>query len=162
MKSKSRFYLEWLKILLFCNLLLLPALCVFGKPAHSLTAGENFVNPLGFYDATPTFSWKLPGGVKKQTAYRIEARTGDQTWDSGWIVSDQSTFVGYVGKSFASRQRVDWRVNFRDEQGREAGWSKSAHFELGLLSSNDWKGQWISVMVLPDQPRRDHHVGAVE
>ena len=37
-----------------------------------LRIGEGFVNPLGFHDATPSFSWKLPEGVKKQTAYCLE------------------------------------------------------------------------------------------
>lgn len=114
-----------------------------GKPAHSVTVGEGFVNPLGFHNATPVFSWKLPDGAKKQTAYRIEAKAGGTVWDSGWIESDQSTFVPYGGEPIASREQVEWRVNFRDEEGKDSGWSAPAHFELGLLSTNDWKAQWI-------------------
>ena len=114
-----------------------------GASAHSLTVGEGFVNPLGFHEATPVFSWKLPSGVKKQTAYRIEAKAGDKVWDSGWIKSEQSTFVPYHGEPLASRQQVEWRVSFRDENGKDSGWSEQAHFELGLLSSKDWKAQWI-------------------
>jgi hypothetical protein len=29
-----------------------------GESAHSLAVGEGFVNPLGFYDSMPGFSWK--------------------------------------------------------------------------------------------------------
>jgi alpha-L-rhamnosidase len=115
----------------------------FGAPAHSLTVGEGFVNSLGFYDATPAFSWKLPEGVKTQTAYRLEANAAGKTWDSGWVTSEQSTFVPYGGEPLAARQQVEWRVNFRDERGKESGWSQPARFELGLLSKTDWQAQWI-------------------
>lgn len=112
-------------------------------PAHSLTVGEGFVDPVGYHSAEPVFSWKLPGGVLKQSAYRIEARSGESTWDSGWVESDQSTFVPYKGAALASRQQVQWRVNYRDQTGADAGWSEPAHFELGLLSAKDWQAQWI-------------------
>ncbi|QDU57486.1 alpha-L-rhamnosidase [Aeoliella mucimassa] len=113
------------------------------KPATQLTVSEGFTNPLGFHDPTPTFSWKLPVGVKKQTAYRITTTAGDNTWDSGWVESDQSTLVPYGGKPFTSRDKVTWQVNFRDQDGKEAGASDKATFELGLLSSDDWQAKWI-------------------
>ncbi len=112
-------------------------------PAHSLTVGEGFVDPLGFHQALPTYSWKLPFGVERQTAYRIECVSGERKWDSGWVQSDQATFVPHGGHPFVSRARATWRVNYRDEAGHEAGWSAPASFELGLLSTRDWKAQWI-------------------
>ncbi|HPU57616.1 MAG TPA: alpha-L-rhamnosidase, partial [Verrucomicrobiota bacterium] len=123
--------------------LMLLAAHASAAPALSLTVGEGFANPLGFHDPTPVFSWKLPAGVVRQTAYRIETRTGDKTWDSGWVESDQSVFVPYGGEPFVSRDRVEWRVRFRDENGNDSGWSAPAQFELGLLSARDWKAQWI-------------------
>jgi alpha-L-rhamnosidase len=123
---------------------LLAAIHTFGAPAHSLTVGEGFVNPLGFHDATPAFSWKLPEGVKKQTAYCLEVTCEEKTlWASGWVTSDQSVGVKYGGSALASRQQATWRVNVRDEAGKELGWSQPASFELGLLSAQDWKAQWI-------------------
>jgi len=113
------------------------------EPAHSLTVGENSSEPLGFDTAVPTFSWKLPVGIKRQTAYRIQTTSEAKTWDSGWVNSEQSVFVPYGGQPFMSRQRVEWRVDFRDENGKGSGWSQPAHFEMGLLSTNDWKAQWI-------------------
>jgi alpha-L-rhamnosidase len=112
-------------------------------PANSLTVGEGFVNPLGFHDVTPTFSWKLPDGTRAQTAYRIEVNNESVIWDSGWVESDQSVFVPYKGEPLQSRQRLNWRVNVKDEDGKEAGWSESATFELGLMSKDDWSGKWI-------------------
>jgi alpha-L-rhamnosidase len=126
------------------------------KPAHSLTVGEGFVNPLGFHEATPVFSWKLPVGVKKQTAYRLEAKAGEKIWDSGWIASEQSTFVTYGGAPLASRQLVEWRVRFRDEQGKDSGWSERAHFELGLLSAKDWQAQWIRPADMASAPQAEY------
>jgi alpha-L-rhamnosidase len=113
------------------------------KVAHLLTVGEGFVNPLGFYDSMPVFSWKLPVGIKKQTAYRIETKSVEKVWDSGWVESDQSVFVPYRGEPFNSRDQVEWRIRFRDEKGKDSGWSEPARFELGLLSATDWKAQWI-------------------
>ena len=85
------------------------------QPAKSLRVGEGFVDPLGFHDATPTFSWMLPDGVKRQTAYRIELKDvdlneGAVVWDSGWVESDQSAFVPYDGDPLQSRQRLNWRA----------------------------------------------------
>jgi alpha-L-rhamnosidase len=117
---------------------------VYAEPAHSLVVGEGFVNPTGFHDSSPALSWKLPATAKKQTAYRIEARTeAGKSWDSGWVESSQSIFVPYGGATLRARDRVTWRVNVRDESGREAGWSEGAHFELGLLSAADWQARWI-------------------
>ncbi len=110
---------------------------------EKLVVGEGFTNPLGFHDATPTFSWKLPVGIKKQTAYHIEVRDDKITWNSGWVKSDKSVFVHYAGKPLSSRQRLQWRVQFCDENGKTSDWSNSATFELGLLTAKDWKAQWI-------------------
>lgn len=144
MKKLLLCLLQWKSLAGFA--FLFAACCVHAKPAHSLTVGEGFVDPLGFHDDTPVFSWKLPAGVKRQTAYRIEIKSGTMQWtqwDSGWIESPQSTFVPYGGRAFVSRQRGEWRVRFRDENGKDSGWSKYARFEMGLLSGEDWKAQWI-------------------
>jgi alpha-L-rhamnosidase len=145
----------FMKTIILSTPLILMALTSFGAPAQSLTVGEGFVNPLGFHDATPTFSWKLPDGVKKQTAYRIEVKAGEKPWDSGWVESDQSTFVPYGGEPLISRQQVDWKVSFRDESGKDSGWSAPAHFELGLLSAKDWKAQWIRPVAPTPEPVTD-------
>lgn len=131
------------KLLVVLVLSVAVSLQVFARSAHSLTVGEGFVNPLGFHEATPSFSWKLPVGVKRQTAFRLETKVGETKWDSGWIESERSTFVRYGGEPLASRQLIEWRVNYRDENGKDAGWSEWARFELGLFSASEWKAQWI-------------------
>ncbi|MFV0416051.1 MAG: family 78 glycoside hydrolase catalytic domain [Chthoniobacterales bacterium] len=111
--------------------------------AHSLRLGEGFKNPLGFHSAMPTFSWKLPVETKRQTAYQIQVNFDDDHWDSSWVESEQSVLVPWEGKPFRSRQRAEWQVRFRDENGTCSDWSETAHFEIGLLQHKDWSAQWI-------------------
>jgi alpha-L-rhamnosidase len=146
----------------FASLALTP-LNLRAEPAHSLTVGDGAVEPLGFYEARPTFSWKLPAGVERQTAYRIEVRQDSTSnaqvlWDSGWVKSEQTTFVPYGGEALKSRQRATWRVSFRDDQGKDSGWSAPAHFELGLLSASDWTAHWIRPTLAPGELEPDCQV----
>ena len=136
-------FLLRMKKTISASLLALASIPALGAPASSLSVGDGFVELLGFHEPQPAFSWKLPVGIKAQTAYRLETKVGDQQWDSGWINSGQSTFVPWSGAPLGSRQRVEWQVDFRDEKGKEHGWSAPAHFELGLLSATDWQAQWI-------------------
>lgn len=131
-----------------------------GPAATKLVVGEGFINPLGFYDATPTLSWRLPedNTVKSQSAYRIvvasqTASLPDQAdlWDSGKVDSSQSVWIPYGGQALSSRQRVCWQVQYWDEQGRASQWSDQAWFELGLLENTDWSGQWIRMEQAADQ-----------
>jgi alpha-L-rhamnosidase len=130
--------------------LLMAGTSAFGEPAHALSVGEGFVNPVGFYNAKPVFSWKLPAGVKRQTAYRLDVRVDGQARPTEWVESDQSTYVPWVGAALSSCDRVTWRVNFRDEAGKEGGWSEPATIEEGLLSAADWKAKWIRPDAQPD------------
>lgn len=129
--------------LLACAALTSTGLSAANGVPHSLTVGEGFVNPVGYHDATPTFSWKLPKGCERQTAYRIEVRGGEVLWDSGWVESAQSVFVPYGGEPLNSRQQLSWRVDFRNQAGEASGWSEPASAELGLLSKADWVAKWI-------------------
>ncbi len=104
-------------------------------------------NPLGIDVTSPRLSWQLQSDRQgaKQTAYQIKAgSSAGQTdlWDSGKVESDQSIHVIYAGKALASRQRVYWNVTVWDETGSSAE-SETAWFELGLLTRNEWKGDWI-------------------
>jgi len=120
--------------------------------ATKLTVSEGFVNPIGFYDATPTFSWQLPqeGSASQQSAYRIVVATAEvllpdsaDLWDSGKVESSQSVWIPYRGKALQSRQQVYWQLQYWDQQGRASAWSNPAKFELGLLDNADFSGQWI-------------------
>ena len=120
------------KLFLFPVLLLL--VCVIFLPAcglinttsekiapHTLKVNEGFVNPLGFYDATPNFSWQIPAGseANNQAKYHIVVASDPKLlpdhadlWNSQTITSNQSTFVDYQGKPLNSRQQVYWQVRY--------------------------------------------------
>lgn len=124
----------------------------------NLTVNEGRVEPLGFHDATPTFSWKLadarPGAA--QTAYQLVAthvRTGE-VWDSGRVGSDQSVYVPYQGPTLTSGDKLLWRVRYWDQEGAESPWSEWTQLEMGLLNNSDWAGQWIHEEIPPSLSER--------
>lgn len=108
-----------------------------------------------------------------QKSYRITARTDDEIlWDSGEVFSDESRFIKYEGKPLRSRQEVSWQVcvtcTCQAQPGEteamesvanatetmegagsatvviERAVSDTAHFKMGLLTEDDWKGVWIT------------------
>lgn len=123
------------------------------KPQH-LKINQGFVNPLGFYDATPNFSWQLSQGLnhESQTKYQLVVASRpnllpDQPdlWDSKRVKSNQNTFVNYQGKTLSSRQKVYWQVRYWDNTNTVSDWSEIAYFELGLLFNKDWQAKWIEI-----------------
>ena len=130
--------------------------------AQDLTVSEGFENPLGFYDANPTFSWKLPVSEsnKSQSAYHIVAASSPyllpdnaDLWDSEKQNSEQSTWITYEGKSLESRQKVYWQVKYWNQDNEASKWSETKHFELGLLNNSDWKAQWVGLDTAKDSIR---------
>ncbi|MFS4417408.1 family 78 glycoside hydrolase catalytic domain [Maribacter sp. 2307ULW6-5] len=128
----------------------------------SLVVSEGFNNPLGFYDATPTFSWQLPvsGNVQHQSAHHIVVASSPEKlpdnadiWDSKKQSTQASTWVPYGGKALQSRQKVYWQVRFWDENDKASAWSDTNHFELGLLDNEDWKAQWVGLDTAKDSIR---------
>ncbi len=135
---------------LFTLILTVSTAAAAAPAAEDLTICEGFKNPIGLYDATPVFSWKLPVKVKAQSAWQLVVAINTKLlpekadlWDSGKVVSGQSTWIPYAGKALHSRQEVFWQIRYWDENGRASKWSKPASFELGLLNNSDWKGLWI-------------------
>ena len=114
----------------------------------------NYLNsPLGVETPNPRLSWVLESDERGQcqTAYRIivasdrealNENTGD-LWDSGKVESDQSIHVPYRGKPVESGQVCHWKVKVWDKDEQASTWSQSAYWEMGLLSKDDWKAQWI-------------------
>jgi len=122
------------------------------KEPYDLTVSEGFTGAIGFYDESPSFSWKLPVGIQSQSAYSIVVASSTDIlpgkadlWQSGKVNSDQSIFIKYNGEKLGSRQEVYWQVKFWDNDGNESEWSETASFELGLLTNSDWAAKWISL-----------------
>ena len=115
---------------------------------------EYLVNPLGIDTPQPRLSWVLESKQRgeKQTAYQIlvasqeallKSGTGD-LWDTGTVTSDQTVQVVYAGKALPSSQRCYWKVRVWDKDGKTSAYSRPACWEMGLLSPQDWQGQWIA------------------
>jgi alpha-L-rhamnosidase len=127
---------------------------------------EYKTNPLGIDNTSPRLSWKLaqenPVRGQKQTAYQIlvasslknlKENIGD-VWNSGKIQSNQSVNVKYNGSDLSSVQQYFWKVKIWDKDDNVSNWSKVAHFSMGLLKKDDWKGEWI---YKKDQNKKDHN-----
>ena len=108
--------------------------------------------PLGIDAAAPRLSWQIASMARdvRQGAYEIRVATDEaalssdrRLWDSGKVISDQSTQLVYSGPSLKSGQGYIWQVRIWDATGRASAWSLPARWEMGLLSPTDWTADWI-------------------
>ncbi len=108
-------------------------------------------NPMGVQEAHPRLSWRLPAGVKRQTAFRVLAATRPDRlapdladlWDSGKVETAEQLGLPYGGRELVTLERCWWTVCIWDEQGVVSGWSEAAFWEAGLLARADWSARWI-------------------
>jgi alpha-L-rhamnosidase len=111
---------------------------------------ENLVAPLGLGVKQPRLSWKIISDKRDfmQTAYEIQISTtkdpskGD-AWNTGMVMSDQSTNITYQGQELKSTTHYFWRVRVWDNSGKASPWSEISWWTTGLLNTSDWKAQWI-------------------
>ena len=84
-----------------------------------------------------------------QSAYRIRVALApdlletDPIWDSKRVESSESAFIPYGGAPLRSRTSYWWQVMVWDEKGRPSEWSEPAHWHMGVLSDDEWIGEWI-------------------
>ena len=115
---------------------------------------EHLDNPLGIDTPQPRLNWVLESKqrAEKQTAYQILAASSEallksdhgDLWDTGKVASDQTLHVAYAGKALGSCQRCCWKVRVWDKDGKASAYSQPAYWEMGLLTPQDWQGQWIA------------------
>lgn len=114
---------------------------------------EYLENPVGIDVQAPRLSWQIESSERgeRQTGYQIlvassaallDAGQGD-LWDSGQVASDQSIQVVYAGSALQSDQRCFWKVRVWNQNQAVSEWSAPAFWSMGLLTPQDWKGQWI-------------------
>jgi alpha-L-rhamnosidase len=76
----------------------------------------------------------------------LNANYGD-LWDSGKVLSDQTTHVEYNGTALQSNQRLWWKVRTWDKYyDLPSAWSTNAFWQMGLLSTNNWQAQWLTTV----------------
>lgn len=114
-------------------------------------------NPIAIDERYPVLSWQLVSSqkAKSQQAYSVLvasspallAENKGDCWNSGRVISANSTQVVYKGKALASRQKVYWKVMVWDEKNQPSAWSATGSWQMGLLSATDWKAKWIGETV---------------
>ena len=114
---------------------------------------EYAANPLGIDTIPPRLSWQLSSLTRgaRQVAYQVLVASSLETlqrergdlWDSGRVISDQSVFVPYDGEPLGSAARAYWKVRVWSEEGPPTAYSEPAWWEMGLLRTQDWAGEWI-------------------
>ena len=127
-------------------------------PVPAARRGEYLKNPLGIDETEPRLSWQIRSagsGLRgqRQTAWQVLVATSPELleqdqgnrWDSGKVESDQSIHITYAGRPLVSEQFCWWKVRIWDEAGRVSQWSETAHWSMGLLAPDDWRGQWIGM-----------------
>ena len=115
---------------------------------------QNLSDPIGIQTERPVLSWKLKASEngQRQTAYRIVAAATEEKlesgeydiWDSGRVRSGRNYAIAYEGRRLRSMERVYWKVLVWDKDGNMTSFSPVAHWEMGLLSEDDWQGKWIT------------------
>lgn len=153
--KRYRFHRSYLKRNGYCFLLFVICCVKCADPEllpDGLTCGYR-VDPRGIDDVKPMLGWQFaPLYGAEQTAYRvIVARTRDNlrkntgdVWDSGKVSSAQSQHIRYGGTPLRSGQACYWKVQVWDRNGKVSRWSKPACWSMGILSEQEWDGQWIS------------------
>src|SRR3954469_24115308 len=139
---------------------------------------EYKVNPAGIEARAPKLSWELHSEQRNvlQAAYRIivadDARILDRNignvWDSKKVGSGQSIQVSYTGKTLSATKRYYWKVMVWGNRNGISAWSKTARWQMGLLTKTDWKNaKWIAyekladsnVNILPTDGKKDKFTG---
>ena len=138
-------YLQLALLLFFTQSIIAQNLSVY-----SLSC-EHKDNPLGLGILQPRLSWKIKGAGKNilQTAYSIRVATDknfaekNMVWQSGRVNSAESVLQAYAGNSLQSAKRYYWQVKVWDAADNSSAWSDMAYWEMGLLSTTEWKANWI-------------------
>lgn len=111
---------------------------------------EYRVNPIGIDVKKPRISWKIKADSRNvmQKNYQIQVAEDRAfsiiLWDSGEVLSDQSNHIVLDEVKLVSRHRYYFRVRIKTQHSEGTDWSETGYFEMGLLRSSEWEGDWIA------------------
>ncbi|MEZ5106739.1 MAG: family 78 glycoside hydrolase catalytic domain [Draconibacterium sp.] len=114
---------------------------------------EYKVNPIGMDVLNPRFFWQMTDQRRgtAQTAYQILVSSSEKKleqneadiWDSGKVESARSAHVVYGGSPLQSGTGYFWKVRIWNNHGEKSAFSKTATWEMGILSEAGWEANWI-------------------
>ncbi|MBW8016695.1 MAG: Bacterial alpha-L-rhamnosidase [Planctomycetes bacterium] len=147
-------------MLLFGCIVLLTASVYAGGIQVDYLRCDYMGDPLGIDNQNPTLSWTLKSDVNAQgqSAYRVVVasslellqQTKGDLFDSGKVISDETTAIVYAGKKLKAGHQYYWKVMVFDKSGKQSQWSNTASWTMGLMDT-EWNGAWIGF----DKPRVD-------
>jgi len=109
---------------------------------------EGLEAPLAVERPDPRITWNLLGTANgdRSIAFQVQATdaAGHMAWDSGRVERAQALEATWAGRVLRSRDRISLRIRAWDQGNRSTCWSAPATFEVGLLTPQDWTGQWIA------------------
>ena len=140
---------------IICLLLIINNACTDNKKLIvSDLKCEYITNPMGIDIQQPRFSWTISSELRgvSQSAYRILVADNPEglnkkqgvIWDSGKILSDNSTNIVFQGIPLQSGKKYYWNVIVWDKEKKQSSQSETAFFQTGLFSMSDWEAQWIA------------------
>ena len=132
---------------------------------------EGRVAPVGIDVAVPRFGWQIvsSGRNVRQESYRIIVSSSEDNarsmvgdvWDSRTVASDSSQWVAYKAAPLQPNRKYYWRVLVKTNVG-DAVWSEPSSWSTGLMSPENWRGQWIGLdSLLPGDVAERHSRMAV-
>ena len=83
--------------------------------------------------------------VMVATSLKALQRDEADLWSSGKVASDESVMVPYGGKELTSRTLAYWKVRVWDNYGNVSPWSDVQRFGVGILSADEWQGEYIGL-----------------
>lgn len=128
---------------------------------------EGRENPLGLDITEPRFGWQIMSDQTnvKQKSYQIivastkellDKDNGD-VWNSGIVKSNDSQWITLPQQvKLHPGHQYYWKVLINTNKG-ESAWSSSASWSTGLLTKDQWKGQWIGIDSVMPWDRVERH-----
>ena len=82
---------------------------------------------------------------EKSSAEEFSFSKNSFVWDSGKVKSTASVYVTYDGKPLDYDTQYFWTVKVWTNKSNLHSQSKISHWKTGLMESENWKSDWITV-----------------
>lgn len=127
------------------------------KPSRLRWNGSDFA--LNSSARLPRLQWQVSGAgrAQAQSAYQVLVGTdpaalrggsGD-IWDSGKVLSSETSNIHYFGAELSGRQHGVWTVRVWDQQGRPSSYAAPQAWEIAPWDE-DVEGEWIGRKPAPE------------